>query len=162
MIIREEAPSDASTVRRVTELAFGQPSEADLVEALQASGDAALSLVAEDGGEIVGHMLFSRLQAPDRCLALAPVSVTPGRQHQGIGSALVREGLARAKRDGWRAVFVLGEPDYYRRFGFDTATTAAFETTYPKAYLMALELAPNALRGWTGAVLYAPPFSAAD
>ncbi len=85
--------------------AFDQAVEADLVDALRESGDAVISLVAEDDGELVGHIMFSKLQAPDQCIALAPVSVTPSRQIQGIGSRLIREGLARANRDGWQAVF---------------------------------------------------------
>ena len=142
--------------------AFDQGTEADLVDALRDSGDAVLSLVADDDGEIVGHVLLSKLRAPDQCVALAPVSVTPGRQNQGIGSKLIFEGLARARRDGWRAMFVLGEPGYYQRFGFNAATAEKFETPYPKPYFMALKLAPHALNGRAGEVIYAPPFLALD
>jgi len=162
MILRDETPEDAAAVRQVVADAFSQAAEADLVEALRASGDAVISLVAEGDGEIVGHILFSRLQAPERCLGLAPLAVAPGRQNQGIGSALVREGLARAKRDGWQAVFVVGEPDYYGRFGFSAAAAAKFETAYPKPYVLALELVPNALTTRTGALLYALAFQALE
>ncbi len=75
---------------------------------------------------------------------------------------LIREGLARAKRDGWQAVFVLGEPEYYERFGFTAATADKFETEYPKPYFMALELTPHSLSGRTEAVIYATPFLALD
>jgi len=162
MIIRDETGHDASAVRRVVVAAFDRAVEAGLVDALRQSGDAVISLVAEDGGEIIGHILFSKLHAPDQCLALAPVSVTPSRQNQGIGSRLIREGLARAKRDGWQAVFLLGEPDYYGRFGFDAAMADKFDTEYPKPYFLALEFALGALGGRTGAVIYAPPFLALD
>jgi putative acetyltransferase len=141
MILRDETPEDAAAVRQVVADAFSQAAEADLVEALRASGDAVISLVAEDDGEI---------------------AVAPGRQNQGIGSALVREGLARAKRDGWQAVFVVGEPDYYGRFGFSAAAAAKFETAYPKPYVLALELVPNALTTRTGALLYALAFQALE
>lgn len=160
MKIRDETRDDYSDVRKVVSAAFDQTAEADLVDALRESGDAVISLVAEEDGEIVGHILFSRLQAPDRCIALAPVSVTPGRQNQGIGSTLIREGLARAEGDGWQAVFLLGDPEYYRRFGFAVATADKFETEYPKPYFMALELTPNSLDERSGAVIYAPPFLA--
>ncbi|MDH5749607.1 MAG: N-acetyltransferase [Rhodospirillales bacterium] len=160
MIIREETPEDASAVRKVVEAAFARTAEADLVEALRDAGDGVMSLVAEVGGELAGHILFSKLQAPDRCIALAPVSVTPSRQNQGIGSMLIREGLARAKRDGWQAVFLLGEPEYYRRFGFSVEAAAKFETEYPKAYFMARALVGRALEERAGAVVYAPPFQA--
>ena len=74
MIIRIELRHDGGAIRRTVSAAFGQEGEADLVDALRDSGDAALSLVAEDGGDIAGHIVFSRLQAPARCLALAPFS----------------------------------------------------------------------------------------
>ncbi len=162
MQIRDETPTDAPAIRRVVEAAFGQADEADLVDALRTSGDVVISLVAEDGNQIVGHILLSRLQAPDRCLALAPVSVTPSRQNQGTGTRLIEQGLAQAKRDGWRAVFVLGEPAYYERFGFSTAAADKFETAYPRAYFMALELAPGALANRSGAVIYPLPFASFD
>jgi putative acetyltransferase len=162
MIIRDETRRDPAAVRQVTVAAFDRTLEADLVEALRGSGDAAISLVAEDDGEIVGHVMFSKLQAPDRCLALAPVSVRPDRHRQGIASSLIRAGLASAKRDHWQAVFLLGEPQFYERFGFATATARKFETDYPKAYFMALELVPRALDERRGAVVYAPPFLALE
>ena len=160
MIVRDETRKDEAAVRRVIVAAFDQVAEADLLDGLRDSGDAVISLVAEDADEIVGHILFSKLQAPDRCLALAPVSVTPARQYQGIGSRLIRGGLARAKQDGWQAVFLLGEPEYYERFCFGVALADKFETEYPKPYFMALELIPNALKECAGAVIYAPPFLA--
>lgn len=162
MLIRDETASDNSSVRCVVANAFGRTTEADLVEALRASGDAAISLVAEEDGRIVGQVLFSKLRAPDNCLALAPVSVAPDRRNRGIGSRLVRAGLAQAKGEGWQAVFVLGAPNYYERFGFSTAAAAKFETAYPRAYFMALDLAPNALAALSGPVINAAPFSSFD
>lgn len=160
MRIRDETANDAAAIRQVVEGAFGQAAEADLVEALRQSVEAVFSLVAEDDSELVAHILFSKLQAPNQCLALAPISVLPSRQKQGIGIQLVQAGLARAKRDGWQAVFVLGEPVYYERFGFSTAMADKFETPYPKRYFMALELEPGALAERSGAVIYPPAFAA--
>ena len=162
MIVRDEACNDVSAVRHVVFTAFGQVDEADLVDALRGSGDAVISLVAEEDGEIVGHILFSKLQAPERCVALAPVSVMPRRQNQGVGSKLILEGLARAKNDGWQAVFVVGEPEYYGRFDFSAVTADNFESNYPKPYFMALQLTPHSLNERSGAVIYAPPFLALD
>ena len=162
MLIRDETRHDASAIRHLVIAAFGQAAEADLVDALRLSGDAVISLVAEDDGEIVGHILFSKLQVPDQCAALAPVSVAPGRQNQGIGSRLILEGLARAKHDDWQALFVVGDPEYYERFGFSAAAADKFETKYPKRYFMALELAPHSLSDRAGALIYAPPFVALD
>jgi putative acetyltransferase len=162
MIIRRETRDDGAGIRAVVADAFGQPAEADLVDALRTTGDVIISLVAERQGAAVGHVLFSALQAPRHCLALAPVAVSPGHQNQGVGVALIREGLAQAARDDWKAVFVLGEPEYYTRFGFSVATTEAFETEYPRPYFMALELAPNALKDESGPVIYASPFLALE
>ncbi len=160
MIVRDTRPADHSAVRAVVEAAFGQPVEADLVEALRASGDAVFDLVAEADGSVVGHILLSKLQAPVRCLGLAPVSVAPDRQGRGIGAALIREALARAKEASWAAVFLLGDPAYYSRFGFAVEAAAKFESDYPKAYVMALALQPGALEARDGPLTYAPPFSA--
>ncbi|MBT3330084.1 MAG: N-acetyltransferase [Rhodospirillaceae bacterium] len=159
MIIRNETADDKGAVRRVVLAAFGQVTEADLVAALQASGDAEFSLVAEaEDGNIVGHILFSKLQAPNGCLGLAPVSVLPARQNQAIGSKLIRAGLAQAEQLSWGAVFLLGAPDYYSRFGFEVALADKFETIYPKEYVMALELRPDWLSDQSGDLTYAQSF----
>jgi putative acetyltransferase len=162
MIVRDAAPGDEAAVRRMVTAAFGRSAEAALVEALRESGEAVISLVAEEEGIVFGHILFSRLRAPERCLALAPLSVAPERQTRGIGSQLVLDGLARARRDGWAAVFLVGEPGYYERFGFRAAVAERFETAYPKAYVLALELVPDGLEGRAGALIFASPFLALE
>ena len=106
MIVRDENDIDSSTVRKVIVAALDRKGEADLVDELRKIGDAVISLVAERDGEIIGHNLFSKLQTPDRCVALAPVSAEPSQQNQGVGSRLIREGLGRAQRGGWVAVFI--------------------------------------------------------
>jgi putative acetyltransferase len=159
MIIRPETASDHAAITALTEAAFKQPAEAKLVDALRASGDSVISLVAEDGGQIVGHVLFSKLVSPARCLGLAPISVAPARQRQGLGAALINLGLEMAARDGWQAVFLLGDPAYYTRFGFRVADAAKFSSPYPKEYLMARDLSPGALAKLSGALEYAPAFS---
>jgi putative acetyltransferase len=158
MEIRDQAKDDAEAVYRLVEMAFDGQAEADLVAELEGSGDVEFALVAEAEGQIIGQILFSRLQSPERSLALAPVSVVPDRQNTGVGSLLVRTGIERSRRKGWGAIFLLGEPDYYNRFGFATSTTAKFETPYPKDYFMALELRPGFLAGHNGAVTYPTPF----
>jgi len=162
MIVRDEIIEDAPAIARAVAAAFGRAAESDLVAALREHGDVALSLVAEEAGVVVGHVLFSELRAPEGCLALAPVSVVPARQGQGIGSRLIREGLARARGAGWLAVFLLGDPEFYGRFGFSAAPAAKFATPYPRRYFLALELAPPALDGRAGPVVYPPAFEALD
>jgi putative acetyltransferase len=161
MIIRDEAGGDLEAVYRVVDAAFGQPDEARLVQALHAAGDVVVSLVAEEDGAVVGHVLLSKMSAPFRALALAPVSVAPARQNSGIGSALVRALIERAGLAGYEAIFVLGEPAYYARFGFDLALAAGFSSPYAGEHFMALALSPP-LPTLTGALRHAPAFEALD
>ena len=165
--IRPEEPGDRDAVRRVNEAAFGTPAEADLVDALRESGDAVpeLCLVAVEGGEVVGHICFSRVGLdPDgpELLALAPMAVQPSRQNEGIGSELVREGLLRAEETRFPLVVVLGHPDFYPRFGFDPASAYGVECPYedvPPESWMAYTL-PAYEPGTRGTVAYAPAFGA--
>lgn len=138
MIIRDEAASDHDVVRRVHLLAFSEDSPGRLAAELRQSGGAVISLVAEQAGKIIGHVLFSRIEAPMRALTLAPVGVLPDVQKSGIGSALIRHGLGRAQREGWQAVFVLGSPAYYRRFGFNANPAQGYDSPYKGAGFMAL------------------------
>jgi len=126
MQIRQERPEDATTIRALTEAAFkGMPfsdaTEAKVIDALRAAGALTLSLVALDG-EIVGHVAFSPIcingEAGD-WYGLGPVSVWPDRQRTGIGQALIREGLQRLRSKDAGGCVLLGDPAYYRRFGFE-------------------------------------------
>ena len=159
MIIRPEAPSDRAAIRSLVIAAFGGVAEADLVERLRGDGDLVLSLVAEAEGGILGHALLSRMAAPFRALGLAPVAVRPEAQGAGIGGRLIRTALAQAERDGWRAVFVLGDPAYYGRFGFDAALAAGFASAYSGPHLMARALG-GPLPARAGRIDYAPAFAA--
>ena len=162
MQIRSETSVVVARVPALNVAAFNQNAAADLIDMLRESGDAILSLVAEDDGKIAGHVMFSKLTTPPRCLALAPLAVAPDRQKEGIGTALIKRGLAMAQASRWRAVFVLGDPAYYTRFGFSVEDAAKFDTPYPKDYTMARELVPGALKAMDGALTYAAPFSAFD
>jgi putative acetyltransferase len=151
----------------VNRRAFGRDAEADLVDALRDGGHARLSLVAAagDSGAVVGHILFSRLTVEDgdrvtEALALAPLAVLPGHQRRGIGSALVRDGLGACAALGHRIVIVLGEPEYYRRFGFRSELTRPLTSPFAGDAFMAVELVPGALAGVTGEVRYPAPFGA--
>jgi putative acetyltransferase len=96
MLIRVETSSDVAAIHAVVEAAFARSAEAVLVDALREAGDLTLSLVALDGDDIVGHVAFSKMNAPFRALGLGPVAVQPTRQRNGIGGQLIREGLALA------------------------------------------------------------------
>lgn len=158
MIVRAARPADVEAIRACVDAAFGQPAEGALVDALRDSGDAAIELVADADGLLVGHVLLSRLVSPDNALALAPLAVAPAFQRKGAGAALVRRAVADAREAGATAIFLLGEPAYYSRFGFSVEAAALFETVYPKSHMMALELRSGALAGLSGAIRYPEAF----
>jgi putative acetyltransferase len=163
LTIREETPADHPAVREVNRLAFGQDDEANLVDALRAGRYTRLSLVAERDGVVIGHLLFSRLPIESaagtiEALALAPVAVLPGRQRQGVGSRLIRDGLTMCRERGHRVVVVLGHVEYYPRFGFSTALAERLRSPFPGPHFMTLELVPGALDGVEGEVRYPLPF----
>lgn len=125
--IRAERPDDATTIHTLTDTAFrGLPfsngAEARIVDALRAAGALTLSLVATtDDGDIVGHVALSPVTidgAAGDWHGLGPVSVWPDRQRTGVGQALIREGLRRLQAMGAGGCVLLGDPAYYRRFGF--------------------------------------------
>jgi putative acetyltransferase len=157
--IRDENPRDWKAVYQVVSSAFGQLAEAELVEVLREAGDSVVSLVADEEGQIVGHILLSRMDAPFPALALAPVSVIPTRQRSGIGSALVKRAVNSARNKGWAAIFVLGDPNYYERFGFDREAAAGFTTPYAGRHFMMLRLS-SSLPTTTGELRHAPAFTA--
>jgi putative acetyltransferase len=161
MIIRDERPEDRSAIGDVVAAAFGRPGEARLVERIRQDGDSVFSLVAVDGDTIVGYSLLSRMTAPFRAVGLGPVAVRPDRQGMGIGGRLIRAGIERATQTDWEGIFVLGNPLYYRRFGFDPALASAFACRYAGPHLMALALR-SYLPTISGAITYAPAFALLD
>ncbi len=159
--IRPARPEDEPAIHAIHTAAFGQTTEADLVGRLEADGDLVLSLVACTDRP-VGHIAFSRLdvsEAPSvRACALAPLAVDPSRQRQGIGSTLIKEGLDRLAEQGWDLVLVLGDPNYYGRFGFAAEAAAALRTPYDGPYLQALALSDKGPEA-QGPVIYARAFA---
>lgn len=172
-ILRVEQPRDVTGIHRVNELAFARPEEADVVDRLRQASVPFVSLVAEDGGAIVGHVLFTPAIVDDgerhvggrvAGMGLAPLAVAPDRQRQGIGSALVRRGLELLRADGCPFVIVLGHPSYYPRFGFERASLHGVTCQWPgvpdEAFML-LVFDPEALRGVTGVASYRHEFDAA-
>jgi len=159
MIIRSETPGDVEAIRIVQQVAFGQRAEAQLVDDLRAAGDSAFSLVAVDDGIVAGHVMFSRMEAPFPALALAPVAVLPEYRRTGFASELIRHGIACSEAAGWLGIFVLGDPAFYRRFGFDAGKASGFSSPYAGPHLMALPLAGNELPARAGSIQHAPAFA---
>ena len=171
--IRQESPQDHTTIYKLIRAAFASVedsdhSEQDLVERLRHSSSfiPELSLVAETGrGELVGHILLTRIRIINDAqtfpsLAVAPLSVLPSCQRQGIGSALIREAHRRAAALGYGSAVLLGHPGYYPRFGYLPAYRFGIRFPFdaPADCCMAIELLPDGLKGVQGRVEYDPAF----
>lgn len=124
MNIRFEQPGDIEKIREVNLQAFETETEANLVEALRNADVELISLVAEENGEVIGHILFSPVILGDlKIMGLAPMAVLPDRQNKGVGTELVNAGLQDCEKAGYEAVVVLGHAGYYPRFGFVPSVT---------------------------------------
>lgn len=140
MTIRPETSLDCDAIRSVICEAFHQSDEADLVEALRTARVLEISLVAKEDNSIVGHIALSKLKSPANSLALAPVCVVGNQQGRGIGSSLIQTAVAEARSRGFSMIFVLGDPDYYSRFGFSTELAEGFPCEYSGSFFMALPI----------------------
>ncbi|NNE94061.1 MAG: N-acetyltransferase [Verrucomicrobiales bacterium] len=160
MTILEETEADFDGIDRVNREAFGGDGEASLVRKLRENDHLILSLVAKtDSGEIVGHIAYSPLSGHDSGAGLAPLSVLPGFQKSGIGTQLVRASLPILREHGIGFVVVLGEPEYYSRFGFERADERGLQNEYGAGpAFRVLELRPDGLEGVAGLIRYAPEF----
>ncbi|RVA21305.1 N-acetyltransferase, partial [Mesorhizobium sp. M7A.F.Ca.CA.004.11.2.1] len=154
MIIRPENAHDIAEIRALVTTAFdGAPysagTEGAIVDALRAGGALTVSLVAEQDGEIVGHVAFSSVKIDGtevNWYGLGPVAVRPDRQRQGVGVQLIEAGLDRIKSLGAAGCVVLGDPGYYSRFGFKADPTLRFPDVPPE-YFQCLDFGPDARQG---------------
>lgn len=164
MIIRAEKESDRKGVYDINVSAFETLSEANLVDALRDQAQPVISLVAEDDGDVVGHIMFSPVSLAGhpnlKVMGLAPMAVVPDHQKKGIGSELVLAGLEQCKQLGFSAVVVLGHPAYYPRFGFSPSSRFGIDSEYevPEEVFMAMELEQGTLSGRTGRVKFHAAF----
>lgn len=149
MVIRPADAGDHDAIRAVVTAAFGQPDEAALVDALRANGDALVELVAVEDEAVVGHVLFSPLATDTgaRFAALAPLSVHPDRQKDGLGTMLMQVGHELCRAAGVEAVIVLGHPAYYPRVGYSAESAKAVKAPFNGPSFMALALKPGSLDG---------------
>ena len=160
MIIRDEQPADIAAIHALTEIAFApmaysDGTEADCITKLRKDGDLTYSLVAVDEGEIVGHVAFSPVTLDgksDGWFGLGPISVTPTRQKSGIGSALIHEGLNRLRAINAKGCTLIGDPNYYSRFGFVSDGTLTYHDL-PTEYVQWLGFDGHTARG---KLIYSP------
>lgn len=166
--IRAEGPDDVDAIRRVNELAFAGRAEADIVDALRAAGAIVLSLVALDESDrVIGHALVSPVtvetgEGETGLVGLEPVAVLPSDQERGVGTQLIEACLEKLRERGHAAVVVVGDSNYFSRFGFIAAERwdLHWAADAPEDVFMVLELAPGRLAGTRGTVRYRPEFAA--
>jgi putative acetyltransferase len=174
--VRHARDEDLAAILAVERDAFGQESEADLVRQLLDDPTARplISLVAEDGARIVGHILLTRAAVAGQeaaavagqdtsAMVLGPLAVAPEAQRRGVGIALVETSLDEAKRLGVRLVFLLGHPEYYPRFGFRPAEEVGFKAPHPVPEehadaWMVLDLGGDSIGAISGTVIPAEVF----
>lgn len=145
MNIRKETTADIDTIVEVTIEAFktfrgppGEHTEQFIIGALRDAGALSLSLVAEDAGHIIGHIAFSPVTISDGSVGwygVGPISVIPEWQGKGVGTALMHEGLTILKNLGAQGCALVGDPDYYKRFGYENAPGLIYEGI-PQEYFM--------------------------
>lgn len=161
--VRHEAPGDAPAIHALTkaafrDMAFSDGDEAELVDTLRTDGDLTLSLVAESIDKaIIGHIAFSPVTISDgtsNWYGLGPVSVIPLRQRAGIGSAMINRGLTEMRALGAAGIILLGDPEYYRKFGFEHDPALTYPGP-PAEYFQRLVLGGTAP---SGTVNYSPAF----
>jgi putative acetyltransferase len=165
MLIRHEKTDDLIAVHAVNISAFETTAEANLVEVLRKEAHPIISLVAEEAGQIVGHIMFSPVTLSGHehlhIMGLGPMAVLPEDQGKGIGSALVRHGLAECRSLGYGAVIVLGHTWFYPKFGFRPSTLFSIRSEYAVSddVFMAMELEGGILKGASGVIYYYPAFN---
>lgn len=172
IFIREERPEDIGEIRKLNEKtfmqAFGQASEANVVDRLRENCTNILSLVAVQDDHVVGHILFSPLKIDGDTviegMGLGPMAVLPELQRQGIGSQLVQAGIEILKRRGDPFIIVLGHPEYYPRFGFQRTSHSGIRSQWegvPDEAFMILILNDEAMFGACGVARYRNEFDEA-
>jgi putative acetyltransferase len=164
---RMEQPDDIESVYAVQVAAFKRTGEADLVNALRGKPNCLCSVVAESNGRVVGHCLFTKVKVTSpkgnfEAAALGPVAVLPEWQGEKIGTMMIITATNIVIEKGYPILFVLGDPNYYNRFGYSDASEFGFTCKYdaPTGAFMVAGLSPNVLHGKSGVVHYAKEFDA--
>lgn len=164
MQICPEQPTDVAAIHALNTAAFERVAEADLVDALRQQASPLVSLVAIQGEQVVGHILFTPVTLSShpnlKIMGLAPIAVSPAHQKQGIGAALIQAGLQECRKIGYGAIVVLGHPDYYPKFGFVPTSQYQITCEYdvpPEAFML-VELIAGYLENKSGMISFHPAF----
>ena len=158
-MIRETQESDLEEVFNLIHSSFSNKAESDLVKQLISDGDVLINLVVESSDTIIGNVVVSKItMEPDIglfCGGVAPLSVLPDQQSSGVGSRLMEEVINESRKLGIDALFLLGDPNYYKRFGF---TVSKLKNDYSLEHFQELELTEGCLVNIKSKVAYANAF----
>ena len=159
MVIREAKESDLEEIYNLIYSAFGQKEEVNLVKELVSDKDILINLVLEKSEKIIGNVIVSKITLEPNlglfCGGIAPLSVAPEHQSYGIGSQLMKNIIIEGKKIGLDALFLLGDPNYYKKFGF---TVSKLKSDYNIDHFQELELTDGCLVNVSSKVLYAKAF----
>jgi len=153
MPVRHVLPEDRAAVQDLLGICFGRPDVAARLDVMRDAGDMRLELVWMDGRHIRGHIGFARHESPAGWWALTPLAVHPRLRRRGVAGELVRQGLDLARQNRAKAVTVVGEPDYFRRFGFSLKAAENLATPYTLARTMLYPIRPG-MAGVTADLTY--------
>ena len=163
ILIRPEGLNDHASIDALNRKAFESLAEAKLVQLLRDRGELSISLVATDDFAIVGHIAASPVTVQDadvQMVGIGPIAVSESHRNQGIAASLIQAVSNVAKEEGFESVVVLGDPKYYERFGFQTASNFKLTNEYNATdAFMATELVEGALQGVRGLVTYGSAFA---
>ena len=165
MNIRDEIDTDHKTVFKINVSAFETDAEATLVDKLREQVQSCISLVAEEAGTVIGHIMFTPVTLTEhpelKIIGLAPMAVLPDKQNSGVGSKLVYAGLTKCRALDFAAIVVLGHPKFYPHFGFEPSSNFGIDSEYnvPAEVFMAMELKKDALKHKSGRINYHRAFN---
>ncbi len=166
MVIREEQASDIDNIYQINSDAFGRDAESKLVNVLRKNVESHISLVAQIGEDLVGHIMFTPVELTGcrdklTIMGLAPLAILGKFQRSGVGSSLVNAGICRCREQGYGAIVVLGHPHYYPKFGFIPSVNFGITCEYDVSddKFMTLELIEGSLKNVGGLIKYNEAFS---
>jgi putative acetyltransferase len=164
--IHHETQDNIDAIDLLNREAFGSEDEPKLIKQLRERNELLISLVAMYGDSLVGYVCASRVfvEGTDYSIAgIGPLAVSESHRKQGIGAMLMKEVIEQLRTDGCIAAVLLGDPNYYPRFGFHTASQFKLDNEYNATdAFMAMELQPTSLDAISGVVQYSPAFSLCD
>ncbi|MEM7463522.1 MAG: N-acetyltransferase [Pseudomonadota bacterium] len=159
LVVRSSKSADMDEIAALHRDGYGRENEADIALMMLYSDTPTLSLVADCDSGVIGHILLTEIQAPVKAMMLSPLAVNGKFRELQVGSTLVRHALKSAAKRKFEAIFVPGDPLFYERFGFSSASADAFSVKWKGPRFLAVELKDNALSSKKGKIEVPEAFS---